>query len=334
MPNLSAFGLFLITAVAFSEPILPQTSAQPEPQQDDIEHEIVEPLGLPPAPPTKPPQNAIKCGADALAERDYEKAFAEYRAAFDMLPDSPENRPLRSEAREGFTKAAIGLAEQRIAEGRWQDATETVRTLLKSEYNPNSKQAKELLTQLEDPRYFNKTVTPGFVVKVEEIKRLLIESEGFFDSGRYDEAIATYERALQLDPYNLAAWKGIERVNQMKARVMEAADQARRPLLSNRATVGSSCNIPWLQLLLIALPAALCVIVILGAKGNGNAHLFCGLLVSALLAYLLAAVMLRYEVIIPRKGETDIVYRLDRWTGAMERMPKPPQDTALQEPND
>ncbi|MFM8807839.1 MAG: hypothetical protein ACKOJB_02845, partial [Chthoniobacterales bacterium] len=37
---------------------------------------------------------AMERGTEALAVRDYEKAFTEYRAAVDAIPDAPETRQL------------------------------------------------------------------------------------------------------------------------------------------------------------------------------------------------------------------------------------------------
>jgi general secretion pathway protein D len=117
----------------------------------------------------------------------------------------------------------MGLAEARIEEGRWEDAEETVRVILQPQYNPNYKPAQRLLARLESPDYFNKTVTPGFVAKVEEVKTLLNEGQGLYDSGRFDEAIAKYEAVLRLDRYNVAARRGMEQVNVAKTRVADAA---------------------------------------------------------------------------------------------------------------
>jgi general secretion pathway protein D len=166
---------------------------------------------------------AMQRGSVALMERDYETAFAQYRAAVDSLPDAPQVRELRTTAMDGFGKATMGLAEARIAEGRWQDAEETVKVILQPEYNPNFKPAQRLLARLESPDYFNKTVTPGFVAKVEEVKTLLNEAQGLYDSGRYDEATAKYEAVLRLDRYNVAARRGMEQVNVARTRVADAA---------------------------------------------------------------------------------------------------------------
>jgi general secretion pathway protein D len=166
---------------------------------------------------------AMQRGSVALMERDYETAYAQYKAAVDALPDAPNVRELRATAMDGFSKAVMGLAEARIDEGRWQDAEETVKVILQPQYNPNYKPAQRLLARLESPDYFNKTVTPGFVAKVEEVKTLLNEGQGLYDSGRFDEAIARYEAVLRLDRYNVAARRGMEQVNLARTRVADAA---------------------------------------------------------------------------------------------------------------
>ena len=166
---------------------------------------------------------AMQRGSVALMERDYETAYAQYKAAVDALPDAPNVRELRTTAMDGFSKAVMGLAEFRIEEGRWEDAEETVRVLLQPQYNPNYKPAQRLLARLESPDYFNKTVTPGFVAKVEEVKTLLNEGQGLYDSGRFDEAVAKYEAVLRLDRYNVAARRGMEQVNLARSRVADAA---------------------------------------------------------------------------------------------------------------
>jgi len=166
---------------------------------------------------------AMQRGTEALAVRDYEKAFSEYRAAVDAVPDAPQVRELRKVALDGFTKAAMGLAEQRIAEGRWEDAQTTVECLLQPQYNPTYKPAQRLLQRLQSPDYFNKTVTPGFVSKVEQVKKLLVEAQGLYDSGRFDEATKKYEDVLRLDRFNIAARRGMEQVDLARTRVAEAA---------------------------------------------------------------------------------------------------------------
>jgi general secretion pathway protein D len=176
---------------------------------------------------------AMQRGSIALMERDYETAFAQYKTAVDAVPDAPQVRELRTTAMDGFANAVMGLAEQRIAEGRWEDAKTTVKVILEPQYNPNYKPAQRLLARLEAPDYFNKTITPGFVSKVEEVKSLLVEAQGLYASGRFDESFAKYEAVLRLDRYNVAARRGMEQVNLARSRVADSArNHARAAMIS------------------------------------------------------------------------------------------------------
>jgi general secretion pathway protein D len=62
----------------------------------------------------------------------------------------------------------------------------------------------------------NRTRGSKFLSKVEEVKKLLTEAEGCYSSGRYDLAFKKYEQVLNLDPYNVAARRGEERINLTK----------------------------------------------------------------------------------------------------------------------
>ena len=63
----------------------------------------------------------------------------------------------------------------------------------------------------------------GFINKVEEVKRLLAEADGFYQSGQYDKAMKRYDQVLTLDPYNTAARRGQERIDNTKYQYGEEA---------------------------------------------------------------------------------------------------------------
>ena len=63
----------------------------------------------------------------------------------------------------------------------------------------------------------------GFINKVEEVKRLLAEADGYYQSGQYDKAMKSYDRVLALDPYNTAARRGQERIDNTKYQYGEEA---------------------------------------------------------------------------------------------------------------
>ncbi len=151
-----------------------------------------------------------------LSAKQYQLAHDDFRTALHYLPGSAAGGTSYSAALDGFCESGVKLAEQRIAEGKYEEAEQILNEILTDAYNPNCREARTLLTHLHDPGYINKTMGPKFLAKVEEVKRLLTEAEGFYQSGRYDLAMRRYDQVLNLDPYNTAARKGQERIDLTK----------------------------------------------------------------------------------------------------------------------
>ncbi|MEX1117550.1 MAG: hypothetical protein WEB60_02030, partial [Terrimicrobiaceae bacterium] len=106
-------------------------------------------------------EKAIVKGNEALAQRDYESAFSYFKSAVDVLPSGGSAVTVtRQTALDGLSKAAVLLAEQRISEGRLQDATTTVNLILEDRYNPTYGPALALQKKLADPTRFNPALTP------------------------------------------------------------------------------------------------------------------------------------------------------------------------------
>ena len=178
-------------------------------------------------------QKAVNNGTEAMMNQDYESAFAYFKSAVDVLPSSgPATQSVRELALDGFCRAAVKLAEQRISEGRYQDATTTVTVVLEERYAPNYGPALALERKLKDPTRFNKALTPGFIANIEEVKQLLLEADGFYASGRFDLAFKRYEQVLNIDKYNIAARRGMERVNGARQKYATSAyNEARGDML-------------------------------------------------------------------------------------------------------
>jgi len=175
---------------------------------------------------------AMESGDLALKQRDYETAFAQYKAACDLLPESDATHELRREALNGLGAAACDLAEQRISEGRYEDAQNLCKAILDPAYDPNYHRAVVIEAHLEDPSYYNKTITPEFRGKVETVKNLFDEAKGYEDTAQWDRAYKTYDKILNLDPYNVAAREGQERVNGRRDEYStEAYNETRSELL-------------------------------------------------------------------------------------------------------
>src|SRR5215831_6065823 len=165
---------------------------------------------------------ALARGKSALRAKNYTVAYQEFKTAIGYLPDAVVSGKAHDEAAEGLCKSGTVLAEARVAEGDYAGA-EAILSEILNRYDPNCRKAQELYAHLRQPGYFNKTVDPGFINKVEEVKRLLAEADGYYQSGQYDKAMKSYDRVLALDPYNTAARRGQERDNNTKYQYGEEA---------------------------------------------------------------------------------------------------------------
>jgi general secretion pathway protein D len=168
----------------------------------------------------------VQKGNAAVADNDYESAYALYKSAVDTLPQGGEaSSDLRKQALGGFCNAAVLLARQRVSEGRYADARMTVEVVLENRYDPNYGPAKSLRSQLMDPQGFNDrgTITPRHVANIEEVKRLIQEGEGYYSTGRYDIAFKRCEQALNIDKYNIAARRLMEKINVARQEYADAA---------------------------------------------------------------------------------------------------------------
>ena len=168
-------------------------------------------------------QAALPRGAEALARgqaamqsKNYRLAHDEFRTALNFLPDAVTSAKAHDDALAGFCESGVKVAEQDIADGKHADAESILREVLEDRYDPNCRAALDLLAHLQQPGYFNKTMGTGFVAKVEEVKQLLADAQGYYDSGRYDLAFKKYEQVLAIDPYNTAARLGEEKIDNTK----------------------------------------------------------------------------------------------------------------------
>ncbi|HWB60024.1 MAG TPA: type II and III secretion system protein, partial [Chthoniobacteraceae bacterium] len=171
-------------------------------------------------------EKAIAEGDKLFKTYHYDQAVQQYQLAADTLAESPYAHNVRSRAVAGLALSSTRLAEQRITEGRFEDARASAKTALK--YDPNYKPAIELLAHMEDAGYFNTTVGEHFEDKVHEVQRLFIEAKGFYDTARFDLAYKRCDQILDIDRYNKAARELQEDILAAKSRyATEAYDETR-----------------------------------------------------------------------------------------------------------
>jgi general secretion pathway protein D len=160
---------------------------------------------------------AIANGDKAMKARDYEKAVAYYKSACDIIPNAPLSEGLYNHALHNFCEVSCDLAEQRLTEGRYLDAENTLKLVLDDRYDPRCKRAVIILAHLEQPDYYNRTIGPQFRANVELVKQYFIEARGFYDTGRFDLAAKRCDQILAIDKYNIAARKMHEQIDRAKS---------------------------------------------------------------------------------------------------------------------
>jgi general secretion pathway protein D len=168
-------------------------------------------------------QEALARGKVALQSKNYVQAHQDFRVALTYLPDAVVSGNAREEALEGFCESGTAVAERLVQEGKYAEAEAICREMLNDRFAPDCKPAMSLLARLQEPGRINRTMGPKFIAKVEEVRKLLVDADGYYNSGRYDLAFKKYEQILNLDPYNTAARRGQEKINNQKTRYGEEA---------------------------------------------------------------------------------------------------------------
>jgi general secretion pathway protein D len=165
---------------------------------------------------------ALARGKSAMRSKNYTVAYQEFKSAIGYLPDAVVSGKAHDDAADGVCKTGTVLAEARIAQGDYAGAEAILNEIL-NRYDPNCRKAQDLYAHMRTPGYFNKTVDAGFINKVEEVKHLLADADGFYQSGQYDKAMKSYDKVLALDPYNTAARSGQEKIDNTKYQYGEEA---------------------------------------------------------------------------------------------------------------
>ena len=169
---------------------------------------------------------ALAQGKKSLAKRNFEVAHEQFRAAINLF-SSPNIKGYNA-AVKGFCVSGRKLAEQYVAEGRHAEAEAICREILTERYNPKFRPAAQLLVRLQQVAQSERTMGPRFLGKVEQVKGLLRDAESYYNSARYDLAFKKYEQVLILDPYNVAARHGEEKINLARTHYnQEAYNEAR-----------------------------------------------------------------------------------------------------------
>ncbi|MBU6303056.1 MAG: type II and III secretion system protein [Verrucomicrobia bacterium] len=171
-------------------------------------------------------------GQRMLADKDYAGAVSELKKALDLLPEAPVVESRRVEYTQQFADGSVLLARQRAEEGQYTEAMQIIEAVLDPAIDPENLEARRLLEDLNDPEIYPQAITPEHIARVKRVETALKEASSHIRIGDYDGAERRYHEALNYDPYNSAARRGLEDVEKHRRIYYDTAyDQTRSTFL-------------------------------------------------------------------------------------------------------
>ena len=175
-------------------------------------------------------QSLMSAAMQKYAQHDLKGAYAQAVQAMSKAPSGASANSNRSILLSNYTTIALAFARELANNGVFTDsiakksgvsdadgnplsAESVAKSILDPTMNPSCTAAVKFLSDLEQPGVFNKTVTPTFAAKRDEVVKLLRQASDLAKTGRNELALKQYDAVLQIDPYNTAARKGMEEIN-------------------------------------------------------------------------------------------------------------------------
>jgi general secretion pathway protein D len=177
-------------------------------------------------------QQLLQKGDEAYTASRFSEAVTAYSGARDLLPNAPITAELRAAATQRFAQASVEQARELSRKGDIASAKGLVDKVLSPSVAPNDSGAQKMKAQLEDPIRTNPALPAEYAKDVDEVRRLLYTAEGAVNLAKYDQAKATYEKVLRIDPTNTAARRGLEKIASKDGYYRAAYDHTKEEMLS------------------------------------------------------------------------------------------------------
>ena len=216
-----------VMVLAASASVSLPTTAGPNNLQSIAEREVLRRQGL-----VKAAEGQLAEGQLLVEKGQAEEAAKTLLAAYESLPAVPVTEEIRGRLRAAYASAACIWAKSLVDGARYSEASKVLDGVLDPDVDPGNKDALRLRQRMADPDRYPVALTPQHVTNTKEVIRLLALAASHADLGRYNEATSTYQDVLRIDPYNTAARRGMERVEQLRISYQKAArDHTRSKLL-------------------------------------------------------------------------------------------------------
>ena len=172
-------------------------------------------------------------GRAAYKKNEYEEALSLYTQALGKIPQQSTHEGIndrRHSIKGHIGDVTIALAQKYRRIGRYTEAKEMLKDLMK--IDPANLAAQKQLEYLDDPIRANPALDYQHTQNIDRVRKHLYRGEGFYNLGKYDEADLEFKKVLQIDKYNTAARRWLEKVAATKSDYYRAAyDHTRAELL-------------------------------------------------------------------------------------------------------
>ena len=175
-----------------------------------------------------------------MSERDWDRAYKQYRLAAAHLNDREESRPLRKECEEGMAEAQYQAGKQAMKEGDRTTARKFAEEAL-ALHHPRANQLVEALSG-EAEQDSEKDVSaiqhrrndPDYKESREVIRRRLRRSAQYLSVSDIDNALDQCDLVLRTDPYNSEALALRARIQRRRDQILlKERDATRRGMIAD-----------------------------------------------------------------------------------------------------
>jgi len=173
---------------------------------------------------------AMDRGDKLFRESDYDGALGFYHAVVDALPNAPMTEDWLNLAKLKQADCSVVVARERAKQSRHDEARQLLQEAL--QLVPGHQGATTFMQQLNDPDRWPAALT-AHVENVAKVQRGLLLANSSVELGNYDNAISQYQAVLRVDPYSIAARRGMENAEKRRLEYFKsAADHQRAKMLA------------------------------------------------------------------------------------------------------
>jgi general secretion pathway protein D len=181
---------------------------------------------------------------------DNQSAVGKYRTAYLATPDAPAAAPMKDSIFKRYQAGTIAYADQLANGAKFAEAEAALLQLMKDARDSGvpagdiDPQVKTLLGRLKSNDYYNKALSPRHLENVSAVELALKEADGFIGIGDLTKARTRYLTVLNVDRYNTAARRGLEKVDRMISEYEEVARNQTRSTMLRQVAEGWESPVP------------------------------------------------------------------------------------------